>query len=171
MLVVGAEAHHALHAGAVVPGAVKEDDLAAAREVLYVALEVPGGGLALGRLLQGHGAGTTGVQMLVEALDGATLAGSVTALENNDVLLARVLSPVLELQQLNLQGALGGLVLVATHAFVVGVLVAPGINPMAVRSDQYRIVFIRVVHQVALCSGKINHVEFFFGHVPGFSFA
>ena len=139
--------------------------------MLDVALEVPGSGLALGGLLQGHGAGTTGVQVLVEALDGATLTGSITTLENNDVLLAGVLGPVLELQQLDLQGALGGLILVAAHALVVGVLVAPGINPMAVRSDQYRIVFIRVVHQVALGSGKINHVEFFFGHVPGFSFA
>ena len=72
VLSVGAEAHDALDAGAVVPGAVEEHDLAAGWEVLDVALEVPAGGLALGRLLQGDGARTTGVEVLVEALDGAT---------------------------------------------------------------------------------------------------
>ena len=41
VLVVGAEAHHALDAGAVVPAAVEQDDLAGGRQVRDVALEVP----------------------------------------------------------------------------------------------------------------------------------
>ena len=41
-IVVGrAEAHHALDAGAIVPGAVEEHDFAAGRQVLDIALEIP----------------------------------------------------------------------------------------------------------------------------------
>jgi hypothetical protein len=49
-LLLGAEAHHPLDAGAVVPGAVEQHDLAAGGQVRHVALEVPLGLLALGRL-------------------------------------------------------------------------------------------------------------------------
>jgi hypothetical protein len=38
---VGAKAHHALDAGAVVPAAVEQHDLAVGGQVLHVALEVP----------------------------------------------------------------------------------------------------------------------------------
>src|SRR5699024_2339497 len=47
-----AEAHDALNAGAVVPGAVEDDDLARGRQLLHVALEVPLAGLARGRRRQ-----------------------------------------------------------------------------------------------------------------------
>ena len=49
VLLVGAEAHHVLDAGAVVPGAVEQHDLAGRRQVGDVALEVPLRPLALGR--------------------------------------------------------------------------------------------------------------------------
>ena len=41
MLLGGAEAHHLLDAGTVVPGPVEQHDLAIGRQVLHVALEVP----------------------------------------------------------------------------------------------------------------------------------
>ncbi len=77
MLAFGTKAHHALHTGAVVPRAVKEDDLATGWEVFNIALEVPGSGLTRRWLLQSHSASTTRVQVLVKALNGATLAGRV----------------------------------------------------------------------------------------------
>ena len=49
VLLVGAEAHHSLDPGAVVPGAVEEDHLAGRGQMLDVALKVPLGALALGR--------------------------------------------------------------------------------------------------------------------------
>ena len=162
MLRVGAESHDTFDAGAVVPGAVEEHDLAAGREVLDVALEVPAGGLALGWLLQGDGAGTTGVEMLVEALDGATLTGGVATLEEDDVLLAGVLGPVLPLQQLDLEGALDVLVLIAAHALFVGVVLAPGVDALAVWGDQYRVVFIGVIHHVPLGGCEVDEVHVFF---------
>ena len=64
-----AVAHHVLDAGAVVPGAVEQHDLAAGRQVLDVALEVPLPPLALRRHREGDDAGTTGVEVLGEALD------------------------------------------------------------------------------------------------------
>src|SRR5699024_12793613 len=126
------EADDTCDAGAVVLGAVEEHDLAAGREVLGVALYVRAGGLALGWLLQGDGAGTTGVEMLVEARDGATLTGGVATLEEDDVLLAGVLGPVLPLQKLALEGALDVLVLIAAHALFVGVVLAAGVDALAV---------------------------------------
>ena len=51
-LVEGGEVHDALDAGAVVRAAVEQDDLAGGGQVGHVALEVPLGGLAPGRLLQ-----------------------------------------------------------------------------------------------------------------------
>jgi hypothetical protein len=39
-LLLGAEAHHALHAGAVVPAAVEDHDFARGRQVRNVALRV-----------------------------------------------------------------------------------------------------------------------------------
>ena len=165
MLGLRAEAHHALHARAVVPGAVEEHDLARRREVLDVALEVPRRRLARRRLLQRHGAGSTGIEVLVEALDGAALAGGVAALEEDDVLLAGFLGPVLPLQQLDLEGALGLLVLLARHALLVRVVLAPRFDRVAGRGDQHRIVLVGVVHDVPLGRRQIDDVEVLFVRV------
>ena len=83
VLVGRAEAHHLLDAGAVVPTAVEQDDLAGARQVGDVALEVPLRPLALG------GAGSASmrrdarVEVLSDALDRAALAGCVATLEHD----------------------------------------------------------------------------------------
>jgi hypothetical protein len=106
VLVVGAEAHHALDAGAVVPGAVEQHDLARRRQVLHVALEVPLAALELGGLLQRDHARAARVQVLHEALDRAALAGGVAALEQDHHLLAGLLDPGLQLEQLDLQAVL-----------------------------------------------------------------
>ena len=82
-----AEAHHPLDAGAVVPGAVEQHDLAAGRQMRHVALEVPLRALALGRRRQRHDAADARVEPLGDALDDAALAGGVAALEQDDDLL------------------------------------------------------------------------------------
>ena len=61
-LLLGAEAHDALDAGAVVPGAVEQHDVALGRQVRDVALEVPLAALGLGRLGQRDGAGVTRIE-------------------------------------------------------------------------------------------------------------
>ena len=150
MLRLGAEAHDALHAGAVVPRAVEEDDLSGRWEVLDVALEVPGGGFTRGGLFQRDDAGTTGVEVLVEAFDGAALAGGVASFEKDDVALACGLGPVLPLEELDLQGALDVLVLGAFHLLVVRVVFAPRVYALAIGFDQHRIVLVAVIDVVSV---------------------
>ena len=100
---VAAKAHDALDAGAVVPGAVEQHDLAARGQVLHVALEIPLAALVFGRLFQRHDACAARIQVLHEALDGAALAGRVAPLEQNHHALAGFLDPGLQLEQLDLQ--------------------------------------------------------------------
>ena len=101
---LGAEAHHPLDAGAVVPGAVEQDDLAGRRQVRDVALEVPLRLLALGRRA---GSATTRhdarVRALGDALDDAALAGRVAALEDHDDLQALRLDVLLHDHELALE--------------------------------------------------------------------
>ena len=127
-----AEPHHPLDAGPVVPGPVEQHDLAGRRQVRDVALEVPLGRLPLARLLQRHHPGAARVEVLHEPLDGAALAGGVAPLEQDHQPLARLLDPVLQLQQLDLQQPLGVVVLVARHPVVVGVVLAPRVHRLAV---------------------------------------
>ena len=125
VLLRGAEAHHPLDAGAVVPGAVEQHDLTRAGQVGDVALEVPLGLLHVGGHRQCDDPGAAGVEVLHEPLDRAALAGGVAALEDDGHLLAGVLDPDLQLEQLDLQVALDPLVLAAAYLDVVRVALAP----------------------------------------------
>src|SRR5262249_37181257 len=98
-----AEAHHPLDAGAVVPAAIKQNDLAAGRKMRDVTLEVPLRALALARRRQGGDAADARIEPLGDALDDAALAGGIAALEDHDDLELVVLHPVLQLDQLALQ--------------------------------------------------------------------
>ena len=102
-VVLGAEAHHALDAGAVVPAAVEQHDLAAGRQMRDVALEIPLRALALARRRQRGDAADARVEPLRDALDDAALAGGIAAFEDDDDLELLVLHPVLQLHQLALQ--------------------------------------------------------------------
>ena len=82
-LVFGAEAHHALDAGAVVPAAVEQHDLAAGRQMRDVALEIPLRALALVRRRQRGDAADARIEPLGDALDDAALAGGIAAFENH----------------------------------------------------------------------------------------
>ena len=82
-LLLGAEPHHPLDAGAVVPTAVEDHDLAGGREVRQVALDVHLRLLALGRRRQRHDAEHARADPLGDRLDRAALAGGVPALEHD----------------------------------------------------------------------------------------
>ena len=98
-----AEAHDALDAGAVVPAAVEQDDLAAGRQMRHIALEVPLRALALVRRGQRDDAADARIEALGDALDHAALAGGIAAFEEHDDLELLCDDPVLQLDQLVLQ--------------------------------------------------------------------
>ena len=79
-----AEAHDALDAGAVVPAAVEQHDLAGRRQMRHVALEVPLRALALGGRRQRDDAADARIEALRDALDDAALAGGIAPLEDHD---------------------------------------------------------------------------------------
>ena len=123
IFVGGAEAHHPLDAGAIVPGAIEEHDFPGRRHVRDIALKVPLRALALVRLFERDDARPARIEVLHEPLDRAALARGVAALEQHDDLLAGFLDPVLRLQELGLQrqhaveiGALGNIRLVGISA-------------------------------------------------------
>jgi len=110
VLLLRAEAHHALDASSVVPGAVEEHDLARGRQLGYVALEVPLGALAVARRWQRGDAAHARVHRLVDALDRPALACRVAALEHDHDAQPRFLDVLLELNQLELEPRELGLV-------------------------------------------------------------
>src|SRR5262249_58944754 len=102
-LFVGGKSHHALDAGAIVPGAIKQHDLAAGRQVRGIAPEVPLRVFALAGGGQRRDPADARIEPLGDALDHAALAGGVAALEDHDHLELAVLHPVLQLDQFALQ--------------------------------------------------------------------
>jgi hypothetical protein len=70
--------------------------------VLDVALEVPLGALAVGRLLERDDACPARVEVFHESFDGAALACRVPPLEHDDVPQTVGLTPLLQLQQFDL---------------------------------------------------------------------
>ena len=98
-----AEAHDVFDAGAVVPAAVEDHDLAAGGKVLDVALHVHLALLAVGRRRQRDDAEDARADPLRDGLDRAALAGCVAPLEHDDDPLAGFADPVLKVTELFLQ--------------------------------------------------------------------
>src|SRR5579864_865335 len=155
VVLLRAEPHHPLDAGAVVPRAVEHDDLARRGQVRDVPLQVPLRLLALTRPGQRHHRGPARVQVLGEPLDRPALAGRIAALEHDYDPLPGGLHPVLQLDELDLERALEVLVLAARHLLVVRVVLAPGVDHPAVRPAQDRVVMLVVVvhHQARYQDG------------------
>ncbi|MNN30142.1 hypothetical protein D3C81_1437810 [compost metagenome] len=112
----GAEAHHRLDPGSIVPGAVEEDDFTGGGQVRGVTLEIPLRQFAIVRLGQGDDAGLARGHELGHALDRPVLAGGVAALEDDHDLQPLLDGPGLGLDQLNLQGFQGVVVVVLGHS-------------------------------------------------------
>jgi hypothetical protein len=95
--------------------------------------------------------------VLHEALDGAALARSVTALEDDDVPVPVGLAPLLQLEQFDLQQPLLLLVLLAPHPLVVRIALAPGVDDLTAGvQQQLGIVVIVVADGVAVEGGGIQ---------------
>src|SRR6185369_12647652 len=84
VLLVRAEAHDALDAGAIVPAAVEQDDFAAGGKMSHVALEIPLRAFALVGSRQRGDPADPRVEALGDALDDPALAGGIAALEEDD---------------------------------------------------------------------------------------
>src|SRR5574343_1078922 len=121
VFLIRTESHHPLDTGPVVPGTIKQHDLAIGRQMLYVTLEIPLAALEIGRLLQRDDARTAWIQVFHETLDGAPLARRIAALEEDHHLLSGVLDPGLQFQQLDLQAVFLPLVIAALHQVAVRV--------------------------------------------------
>ena len=115
VLLLGAEPHHVLDAGAVVPASIEDHDLARRGEVRHVALDVHLRLLAVGRRRQRDDPEHARADALGERADRPALAGGVASLEDDDHAEALVLDPFLELAQLGLQLAQLLLVLLVLH--------------------------------------------------------
>ena len=115
-----AEAHDPLDTGPVVPAAVEDDDLTGSREVGEVALDVHLRALPIGRRRQGDDPEDAGADPFGDGLDGAALAGAVTALEDDADLGAGRLDPLLHGHELFVQTAHLALVVLGRHPFMGG---------------------------------------------------
>src|ERR1051326_6647511 len=102
-LLLGAEAQHPLHAGAVIPAAVKDHHFARRRQVRQIALDVHLALLAFGRRGQRDYAEHARAHALGDRLDAAALAGAVAALEDDADLEPLVLHPFLQLDELDME--------------------------------------------------------------------
>jgi hypothetical protein len=114
-LVLGAKAHDAFDARAVVPGPVEKRHVSRRRHVGDVALEVPLTALCFCRLGQRNGTRMPRVQILHEACDAAALAGAVAPFENDHEPLAALLDVTLQLDEFELERGEFLLVSLALH--------------------------------------------------------
>ena len=115
VLLLRAEAHDVLDAGAVVPAPIEDDDFASRGEMLQVALHVDLRLFAIGRRRQGHHPENARAQPLGQRADRPALTGTVAALEHDDDAEALLLDPVLEMAQPDLQLPERLLVLLLLH--------------------------------------------------------
>src|SRR5262249_27362720 len=103
VLVIAAEAHHTLDPGAVVPAAIKDDDLPAGRKMLHVALNEHLTLLTVGRRRQGDDAEDARAHLFGERANRAALSRAIAAFEDDDDALLLLLDPLLQVAQLRLQ--------------------------------------------------------------------
>src|SRR5215471_1034563 len=149
MLLFGAKAHDLLDPGAVIPRTVEEDDLPGRRQVHDVTLEIPLPTLTLGRDIERDDPRGSGIKMLHETLYSTALAGGVTAFKDNDNTLARILDPVLQLEQFHLQQSLQMIVFIAAQSLGIGILLPPGIHQAPVGVTEHRVILVGIVHPYA----------------------
>src|SRR5215469_13281563 len=146
MLLFGTESHNLFDPGTVIPRTVKEYDFPGRRQVRYITLEIPLPPFALRRDSQRDDPRGTGIQVFHETLYGTALARRVTALKDHYYTLARILDPVLQLQQFNLEHALQVIVFLTGHPLGVGIVFAPGVHLAPVSVTKHRVVLVGIIH-------------------------
>src|SRR5215467_12884486 len=118
VLLLRAEAHHVLDAGAVVPAAVENHDFACRRGVPEKTLHVDLGLLAVGRRRQRYHAEHAMADTVGDRLDDTALAGGIAPFEDHDYPRTRFLDPILQRAQLYLQLTQCLLVLLTLQALI-----------------------------------------------------
>src|SRR5262249_37389126 len=129
-----------------IPRTIEKDDLPRRRQMLDVALEIPLPPLALGRHRKRDDPRGTGIQVFHETLYGTTFSCRVTALKDHYDTAARVLDPVLQLQQLYLEAALRVIACIAAQPHGGGRSSAPGAHQGPVGVAEHRVVLVDIVH-------------------------
>ena len=129
VLFVGAESHHALHTGTVVPAPVEDDDLAGGGKVLHVPLHVHLGLLAVGRRGQRHETEDARARALRDGLDRPALPRGVAAFEDDDDAKPFLFHPILQHAQLGLQAGQLFFELLPLHLLL---LLVPSASPCPV---------------------------------------
>lgn len=79
-----AEFHYSFYAGAVVPGAIKQHDLAGGRQLLNIPLEVPLATFSFGRFIERNNPCAAWIEMFHKTLDGAALTSRITTFKQDD---------------------------------------------------------------------------------------
>ena len=102
MLPLGAEAHHVLDTGAVVPAAIEDHDLPPRRKMGDIALAVDLRLLPVRRRRQGDDPEHARTHPLRDGLDGAALAGRVAAFQDDDDAPTSGLHPILHVADFGL---------------------------------------------------------------------
>src|SRR4029077_12860955 len=103
VLFFGAEAHDIFHAGAVVPTAVEDDDLARRRKMLHVTLDVHLRLLAFRRSGQSRDTKHARAHTLRDRFDGAPFARAIASFEYDHDPAAFRFDPFLEVTKFRLQ--------------------------------------------------------------------
>ncbi len=111
-----AKAHHVFDSSAVVPTAIKDDDLARCGKMGHVTLKVHLRLLAIGRRGQGHHSEHARADSLGDRSDRASLAGGIPAFKHNNDPQSLVLDPVLQFTKFLLQFAQFVFVLFTRHS-------------------------------------------------------
>src|SRR4029077_15673647 len=113
------EAHNVFHAGAVVPAAIENHDLAGGGKEFHVALDEHLALLPIGRRVEGDGSKHAWTDFFGNGLNRASLAGGVAPFEQHDHPQPLCLYPSLQMAKLNLKLAQFLLIGFALHLSIV----------------------------------------------------
>ena len=102
-LLLGGKTHDGLNAGAIVPTAIEDNDLAAGWKLFDVTLNIHLAPLPLGGRRQSHDTENARADPLGERFDRAALTGGVSPFERDDDLQAFMLDPILQAAKLDLK--------------------------------------------------------------------
>src|SRR5262245_8269320 len=105
MLRLRTKPHDIFDAGAVIPTAIEDHDLACGRKMRHVTLHIHLSAFAVGRCGKSHDSKHARTDPLGDCLDRPSLAGAITALEYHDDTQSFSFHPVLKQAKLCLQPA------------------------------------------------------------------
>ena len=80
--------------------------------------------------------------MLHEALDGAALTRGIAALEDNHKTAARILHPILQLEQFDLEQPFLVVVFLTAQPFSIGIVFLPGVHQASVSVTEHRVILV-----------------------------